>query len=395
MTTGQIPSSILNDPDQSSTESALIHQYPGSMPAYLASRLSDRYSTVGDTVFDPFCGSGSVLVEAAKLGRTVVGVDLLDVSILIARMPFELPSLSEIVETWIEIKTYVLKKHSLFSEAEHTRVDHSGAHKLLSDWLHKDTFSQVMAAYGEIRKLSDDNKRNFFGLLLSGTLISLSKRKTRGVLHWGWIADNVKPLENELLQTDALAEVDWRITRLIDFMKATNGYKLLESTKWAIYKHNWLSELDFSGLTDESVDLLLTSPPYPYSIDYTLALRLTHYLLEIPFGEMRNEEIGARFKRKRRSREAQYLEELRKSLNRAAKKVKVSGKAVFVLPHPNEYTKVVNMTTDEWLGFIGESMEGKWAILEVGFRDCAQRRVVHKTKTIRRELVAAFNKVSE
>ena len=39
----------------------------------------------GDTVVDPFCGSGTVLVEAMGLGRRGIGVDASPLAIAIAR----------------------------------------------------------------------------------------------------------------------------------------------------------------------------------------------------------------------------------------------------------------------------------------------------------------------
>jgi len=385
-----IPLSVINDGDVSPTESTLIHSYPGSMPAYLASRLADRYSSSGDVVFDPFCGAGSVLIESAKLNRSVVGVDLLEISTNISRMPFFLPEPDDLLGDWRAVKVEAMKRVSLFSENRFEIEGVSGSHALLSEWFHGETFAEIIAVYSGVKILPDAKNRLLFRLLLSSALISLSRRISRGVLHWGWIADNVKPKKLDLLKVDVFSELDKRVNRLVDFMKATNGYRLLSNIEHSIFQHNWLSNEDFLGVENDSIDLLLTSPPYPYSIDYTLALRLAHYLFELPFDDTRGNEIGARYKRKRKSRESQYIEELGRALTRASRKVRVGGRAVFVLPHPEEYVSVIGMDADGWLEFIRNSMSGSWSVSEVGYRDCIQRRVVNKNKSNRQELVAAF-----
>jgi site-specific DNA-methyltransferase (cytosine-N4-specific) len=62
-----------------------FHSYPAMMIPQVARRLIERYSEPGATVLDPFCGSGSVLVEARFLGRNAWGVDLNPLALLIAR----------------------------------------------------------------------------------------------------------------------------------------------------------------------------------------------------------------------------------------------------------------------------------------------------------------------
>lgn len=387
-----IPKVLLNDSDTSPTESTLIHSYPGSMPAYLASRLTERYSNSEDSILDPFCGSGSVIIEAAKLHRKVIGVDLLDTANSITEAAFYLPDPESILECWKDIQKNSLKQTSIFSDAGYFDSGISSSHKLLIPWFHKETFVEIICLYKEIKTVGDERIRKLFGLILSSCLISLSNRVGKGVLHWGWIADNVKPKSLGLLKTDAFHEMDKRILRLIDFMKATNGYSLLSKSKFKIINHDWLSKDLPVDLAENSIDLLITSPPYPYSIDYTLALRLTHYLFEMPFDDIRKNEIGARYKRKRSDREKQYLDELGYSLNQASKAVKDGGKAVYVLPHPDEYRSVVDMSIDQWIEFLKMKMHKDWSLVEIGFRDCIQRRVVHKSKATRQEFVAAFIK---
>jgi hypothetical protein len=53
-------------------------QHPGKMLPDLARRVVRAYSRPGDLVVDPMYGSGTTLVEAARLGRRAIGVDLED-----------------------------------------------------------------------------------------------------------------------------------------------------------------------------------------------------------------------------------------------------------------------------------------------------------------------------
>jgi modification methylase len=51
-------------------------EHPGKMLPDLARRIVRAYSRPGDLVVDPMCGTGTTLVEAARLGRRAIGVDL-------------------------------------------------------------------------------------------------------------------------------------------------------------------------------------------------------------------------------------------------------------------------------------------------------------------------------
>lgn len=55
---------------------ASSRQHPAPFPLELASRLIRMFSFVGDTVLDPFCGSGSTMLAAMKAGRNSIGVEV-------------------------------------------------------------------------------------------------------------------------------------------------------------------------------------------------------------------------------------------------------------------------------------------------------------------------------
>lgn len=65
-----------------------IYRYPAMMVAPVVRRLIDDYSPVrgGGRILDPFCGSGSALVEGMLHDMATVGVDLNPLAVLLARV---------------------------------------------------------------------------------------------------------------------------------------------------------------------------------------------------------------------------------------------------------------------------------------------------------------------
>lgn len=55
---------------------ASLKKHPAPFPLELAARLVRMFSFVGDTVLDPFSGSGTTMVAAMKNGRNSVGVEI-------------------------------------------------------------------------------------------------------------------------------------------------------------------------------------------------------------------------------------------------------------------------------------------------------------------------------
>jgi modification methylase len=55
---------------------ASTKQHPAPFPIELASRLVRMFSFAGDTVLDPFCGSGTTMVAAVRTERSSVGVEI-------------------------------------------------------------------------------------------------------------------------------------------------------------------------------------------------------------------------------------------------------------------------------------------------------------------------------
>ncbi|MBI4227168.1 MAG: site-specific DNA-methyltransferase [Candidatus Omnitrophica bacterium] len=68
---------------------ASTKEHPAPFPLELAYRLVRMFSFIGDTVLDPFCGSGTTMVAAAKAGRNSIGIEIDPVYCGMIRSRFE------------------------------------------------------------------------------------------------------------------------------------------------------------------------------------------------------------------------------------------------------------------------------------------------------------------
>jgi len=55
---------------------ASTRSHPAPFPLELASRLVRMFSFQGDTVLDPFCGTGTTMVASLRYGRNSIGIDI-------------------------------------------------------------------------------------------------------------------------------------------------------------------------------------------------------------------------------------------------------------------------------------------------------------------------------
>jgi len=81
---GERGEAAVDDPDRAHVHG--FHTYPARMHPATAARLVTALSPAGATVLDPFCGSGTVLVEAMIAGRRAVGTDLNPLAVRLARL---------------------------------------------------------------------------------------------------------------------------------------------------------------------------------------------------------------------------------------------------------------------------------------------------------------------
>lgn len=85
---GMLASALGDAPDPSAAMRHVhgFHSYPARMHPDTASKLVEGLTREGQTVLDPFSGSGTVLVEARLLGREAFGVDANPLAVMLAQL---------------------------------------------------------------------------------------------------------------------------------------------------------------------------------------------------------------------------------------------------------------------------------------------------------------------
>ena len=70
-----------------------FHRYVGRFPSHLIRALINYFgASFEDVVLDPFCGSGTTLVEARMLGTKAIGIEISPLSAMMSRVKSEFPS---------------------------------------------------------------------------------------------------------------------------------------------------------------------------------------------------------------------------------------------------------------------------------------------------------------
>lgn len=88
----------------------LMHKYWARKPHNVIAEYIKHYSKEGDIVLDPFCGSGVTVIEALKLDRKAVGIDLDPAAIFITRCSAIPVDLEEMENVFNKIKQEVREK---------------------------------------------------------------------------------------------------------------------------------------------------------------------------------------------------------------------------------------------------------------------------------------------
>lgn len=246
-----------------------IHPYPakfiGEIPASFLRTLS---IPPGTAVMDPFCGSGTTLLEAQRAGHRSVGVDLNPIACLITRV-----KTSHVSEGFLDVIPLLLRDAQALSDVQLPDIPN------LDHWFQKDIQIAVASLAATLALPEYALWQDQLRLTLSSILVRVSNQDS----------------------DTRYAAVDKGLTREDVFSAfgaaAKKLYSALQSRTWDLPTCQVI-ESDILAVKPEQigqpVGLVVTSPPYPNAYEYWLYHKYRMWWLGFDPLAVKKQEIGAR-----------------------------------------------------------------------------------------------------
>ncbi|MGB8216297.1 MAG: DNA methyltransferase [Candidatus Methanoperedens sp.] len=376
------------------------HWYPATFVPQIPFTLIEVLTLPGAVIYDPFVGIGTTYFQALLLNRRPLATEICRVAIEYIKSLLALfnPNIS-----FPNIKNNIKKMLIDFNPNENYIVSVPSTVLIdkLSPWYSETTLNQLSFLFIKEQACNDQPTKAAFRIFISSILNTVSSQD-RG---WGCIADNMLPKPNQMKDKDVFEFFSKRSNRLFedisDHLKnKMPGYdELYQDTaeKQTIF-HQHVGECE--EIPENSVDLVVTSPPYPQMADYVTSQRLSYYFLGVDLSEgdqIKDSalEIGARKRRKRKDSLERYLEDMDNANKEIAKKVKSGGYLCYVMPFFNK-DNVNNSNRRRIVQKVISNMETYDLIKEEEFeRILPPIRRSHNLKwaTLEREKIYLFRKV--
>ncbi|MDE2779489.1 MAG: DNA methyltransferase [Chloroflexota bacterium] len=263
-----------------------IHAFAAKFPAQLPRHFIEGLSDPGETVLDPMAGSGSTLLEGWLLGRDVIGVDLdpLAEKQCRAKTAWVDPQVAE--EAGQRALANARRRVEVDRPLDTLRRELDDATTAFLDyWFLPETQVELAALALEIREETAPALRNLLEVLFSATIVT----KSGGVSRARDLAHS---------RPHRVADKQPRSPFRMFEAQVRHAVRAFEETPdMSSHSREFLAgDSRHLPLADNSVDLIVTSPPYANALDYMRAHKFSLVWLGHRvggLGNLRGKYIGA------------------------------------------------------------------------------------------------------
>lgn len=256
-----------------------FHTYPARLHPMLCRRVLERFARPGDHVLDPFCGGGTTVLEALVRGCRAIGTDINPIALRITKTrTLRWPD--------IQIDAFIAEAEAIsdanFQDARRkVREPLGDAARAQAEWYDPHVLLELQSLYAKIDAMEIQPFFELAQMVFSSLLVKVSKQ----------ISDSRIDVTPRQVGRGSTSRIFGKKAR-----ELAEQLKVLARTIPPNTPEPLLLQADAREIPgqDESVDLVLTSPPYVGTYDYSSHQDRRFSWLQEDNTFAQDHEIGAR-----------------------------------------------------------------------------------------------------
>lgn len=307
-----------------------LHPYLGKFIPQLVEIFLRKYFAAGQTVLDPFCGSGTTIVQANELGINSTGCDVSAFNALLCIAKTARYNLEQVRKEVMDI----LEKTRAATQSGSYQLTLWGAtptiqplsetdDQYLLDWFAPQA-RQELLTYCRLIETEGYEYQNLLKVILSR-----SARSARLTTHYD--LDFPKTPQREPYWCYKHSRVCQPTTEAFKFLNQYSLDTVKRIAEFAAIRTNATVKVchaDSRHAVFTPIDGVITSPPYVGLIDYHQQHAYAYHLLGLE--DKRNQEIGAAANGSSQKAKRQYQEDIAAVFRRATDAMPSGGRLIVV-----------------------------------------------------------------
>lgn len=231
------------------------HDYPARMIPQVAGKILDLFGCDAKSLFDPYSGTGTSLVEGTIRGINVTGTDLNPLARLIAKAKTSSPDMRLVDKQISKFGKFVIGyTHSPLAVPP---VIH-GINRL--DFWFKETVIKKLYWLREfIRSIEDESVGLFFQVAFSETVRESSNTRNEEFKLYRYDSEKLATFNPDVFGIMS-QKLQRNRTGLQKYLAVVHNFKTVPVS--LIYSFNTVTEVPQDCICPASIDIVVTSPPY-------------------------------------------------------------------------------------------------------------------------------------
>lgn len=268
-----------------------LFRYPAKFHPPVVRKLIKDYTSEGNTLLDPFCGSGTLAVEAALLNRNSLGSDIDPVAVFVSRVKTQRVKVKALERTWETLRKRLAlwcRRDCEYERRQHDDIKYATVQTVarqqelwipdvpnITHWFRNYVLVDLARILGEIESIQAPTSHVMFFTLCFGSIIRNASNADPVPVSGLEVTSYMKKKEKAGRIVNPFALFEKAVKRNIG---AVREFCELSSSNY-FSRFYQVDATELSNRIKTPVDAVITSPPYHSAVDYYRRHTLEMYWL--------------------------------------------------------------------------------------------------------------------